>query len=102
MKSALLVLKAMEMDQDERFNDWDRCRENIVEYRRLCTEWFASRTIEEVDRAFQKYGAPGARVMSGGDLLKDPHLLARDMVITVHDGAIAQVERTEKLRPPRR
>lgn len=24
------------------------------------------------------------------------------VVITVHDGAIAQVERTEKLRPPRR
>ncbi len=91
MKSAMDVLRAMGMDQDERFNDWDRCRENIVEYRRQCTEWMAARTLDEVDQAFQKYGAPGVRVMSGEDLMNDPHLLARDMVITVEDEELGPV-----------
>jgi formyl-CoA transferase len=91
MKSAMDVLRAMDMDKDERFNDWDRCRENVVEYRRLSKEWFAARTIDEVDAAFQKFGAPGARVMSGSDLLKDPHLLARDMVITVQDDELGPI-----------
>ncbi|MBM3347059.1 MAG: hypothetical protein FJY55_11280, partial [Betaproteobacteria bacterium] len=48
MKSAMDVLRAMGMDKDDRFNDWDRCRENIDEYRRLSTEWFAARTLDEV------------------------------------------------------
>ena len=91
MKSAMDVLRAMGMDRDERFNDWDRCRENVVEYRRLCTEWFASRTLDEVDAAFQKFGAPGARVMSGADLMTDPHLLARDMIITVDDDELGPI-----------
>jgi formyl-CoA transferase len=92
MKSAMDVLRAMDMDRDERFNDWDRCRENIVEYRRLSTEWFAARTLDEVDAAFQKFGAPGTRVMSGADLIRDPHLLARDMVITVPDDELGPVK----------
>jgi len=92
MKSAMDVLRAMGMDKDKRFNDWDRCRENVVEYRRLCTKWFGSRTIDQVDKAFQKYGAPGARVMSGADLMKDPHLLAREMVITVQDDELGPIK----------
>ena len=92
MKSAMDVLRAMGMDKDDRFNDWDRCRENIVEYRRLSTEWMAARTVDEVDEAFQKFGAPGTRVMSGADLIKDPHLLARDMVITVPDEELGPVK----------
>jgi crotonobetainyl-CoA:carnitine CoA-transferase CaiB-like acyl-CoA transferase len=92
MKSAMDVLRAMGMDQDQRFNDWDRCREHMVEYRRLCTEWMAARTVDEVDAAFQKFGAPGTRVMSGADLIKDPHLLARDMVITVPDDELGPVK----------
>ena len=92
MKSAMDVLRAMGMDKDDRFNDWDRCRDNIVEYRRLCTEWMAARTVDEVDAAFQKFGAPGTRVMSGADLIKDPHLLARDMVITVPDDELGPVK----------
>ena len=92
MKSAMDVLRAMGMDKDDRFNDWDRCRENIVEYRRACTEWMAARTLEQVDAAFQAIGAPGTRVMSGADLIKDPHLLARDMVITVPDEELGPVK----------
>jgi formyl-CoA transferase len=92
MKSAMDVLRAMDMDKDERFNDWDRCRENVVEYRRLSTEWFAARTLQEADDAFQKFGAPGTRVMSGADLIKDPHVLARDMVITMPDDELGPVK----------
>src|SRR5262249_7911766 len=68
MKSAMDVLRAMGMDKDDRFNDWDRCRENVAEYRRLSAEWFAARTLKQADDAFQKFGAPGTRVMSGADL----------------------------------
>ena len=51
------------------------------------------------------------RVKPAGPPDADPLALVREalrdlsfgqVVITVHDGAIAQVERTEKLRPPRR
>jgi crotonobetainyl-CoA:carnitine CoA-transferase CaiB-like acyl-CoA transferase len=51
----------------------------------------AAHTLEEVDAAFQKHEAPGTRVMNGADLIKDPHVLAREMVITVQDEELGPI-----------
>ncbi len=91
MKSALDVLRAMGLENDDRFNDLTRCRENFAAYRATATAWMASHTLEEVEAAFDKYEAPGTPVMSGADLMVHPHLLARDMVITMPDPDLGPV-----------
>jgi formyl-CoA transferase len=92
MKSALDVLRAMGLEKDERFNDWNRCIENNHAYNEAAIAWMAAHTLEEVDAAFQKYEAPGTRVMSGADLMTDPHILAREMVVTVEDKELGPIK----------
>ena len=91
LKSALALLEAMGMAEDQRFNSWDRCIENRVAFKQAVSEWMLARTVDEVDAAFQAVDAPGAPVMSGADLIKHPHVLARDMVLTMQDKELGPV-----------
>ncbi len=92
LRSALAILEAMGMEDDDRFNSWDRCIEYRVEFKKAVTEWMAARTMEEIDAAFQACDAPGTAVMNGADLIKHPHLLARDMVLTVEDKDLGPIK----------
>jgi crotonobetainyl-CoA:carnitine CoA-transferase CaiB-like acyl-CoA transferase len=89
--SILDVLRAMGMDDDERFNDFERCLEHRDEFQAAVTAWMGARTVDEVNAAFQKYDAPGSPVMSAEDLAQDPHILARDMIITVEDAELGPI-----------
>ena len=90
-ESAADVMRAMGMDRDERFRDWDSCVANIAAYRAAATAWMAERTLAEVTAAFAKYDAPGQASLSGADLINDPHVLAREMVITVPDEELGPI-----------
>jgi crotonobetainyl-CoA:carnitine CoA-transferase CaiB-like acyl-CoA transferase len=91
LKSALALLEAMGMAEDARFNSWDECIKHRVEFKKAVGEWMAARTADEIDAAFRACDAPGAPVMNGADLINHPHLLARDMVLTVDDPDLGPV-----------
>ena len=90
-ESAMDVLRALGLDNDPRFNEWNEAIRNVEAYREISTQWFAERTLAEVEAAFQKYDAPGSSVMSGDKLIDHPHILAREMVITVKDKELGPV-----------
>ncbi len=90
-KSGRDVLRAMGMEHDERFSSWGKCVENIAAYRAAAAQWMAGHTMAEVTAAFARFDAPGTASMSGSDLMRDPHVLARDMVITVDDAELGPI-----------
>ena len=51
----------------------------------MVSEWTSSRTKREVMEALNEIGVPGGAVLSTADVLEDPHLRAREMVIEVDD-----------------
>lgn len=90
-KSALDILRATGMDDDERFNTWERCLENRDLFADTMAGWMASHTLEEIDAKFQEQGAAASPVMSGADLIDNPHIKAREMVITVEDEDLGSI-----------
>jgi formyl-CoA transferase len=85
------VLAALEIEDDPRFNSFDACLANSESFQALATEWMAARTLAEVEAAFIEAEASGAAVMSAADLMEHPHILARDMVITLEDEDLGEL-----------
>jgi formyl-CoA transferase len=85
------VLRAMDLNQDERFNDFVTCLASSDAFQAAVGEWMAARTVAEIEAAFARLGSAGTPVMSAADLIEDPHLLAREMVITVDDDELGPV-----------
>jgi crotonobetainyl-CoA:carnitine CoA-transferase CaiB-like acyl-CoA transferase len=61
------------------------------------------RTIDEVDRLFYEAGAVGSPVWSADEIVEQPHILAREMVVSVPDqdfgefrmpGVVPKLDRT--------
>jgi crotonobetainyl-CoA:carnitine CoA-transferase CaiB-like acyl-CoA transferase len=90
-RSALDILRAMGMVDDPRFNTFTECLRHRDEFAKATREWMASRTLAEVEAAFLAFDAPGTRVMSAADLIVDPHVLAREMVISVPDRELGAI-----------
>jgi len=84
-------LKALGIDQDTRFNTFRAAQENIDELYEYLTSWIGSRTLEEVWTAFCAHGAAGGPVMSAKELCADPHVQAREMIVTLDDPELGRV-----------
>lgn len=85
------VLLALGLADDPRFNTFESALEHAEAFQAEVTRWMAERTLDEVREAFDRYEAPGTPVMSAEDLCDDPHVQARDMVITVDDPELGPV-----------
>ena len=90
-KSALDVLRPMGMEEDARFNTWDACLENHEAFMKEVTAWMAARDLSDIDALFGKYLAAGATVKNGQDLLTDPHIADREMIIALEDEDLGPV-----------
>jgi crotonobetainyl-CoA:carnitine CoA-transferase CaiB-like acyl-CoA transferase len=59
--------------------------EGAEDFRSAARRWFSERTLSEVEEAFVAGEACGTRAMNTAELVADPHLQSRDMVIDVRD-----------------
>jgi crotonobetainyl-CoA:carnitine CoA-transferase CaiB-like acyl-CoA transferase len=84
-------LHAMGLQTDERFADVHAVDKHRLEYHAAASGWMADRTLDEVVTAFDAFEAAGTPVQTAADLIKDPHLLARDLVLTVDDPELGPV-----------
>ena len=84
-RSANDILRAMGMADDARFNTFAACIEHRDIFARATECWMGERSIADIQAAFRACDAPGSIVMNAADLVNDPHVLAREMVITVED-----------------
>ena len=76
---------AMGMFIDPRFKDFPTTWEHREEYHEAAVEWMKERTLAEVDEAFKGYECASTPVMDAERLCNDPHLIAREDIITVDD-----------------
>ncbi|CAN5260905.1 CoA transferase [soil metagenome] len=89
--SARDILAAMDMADDARFNSFDACIEHRDAFAKSVEGWMAAHTLAEIEQAFRDHDAPGTGVMSAADLVADPHVLAREMVVSVPDEDLGSI-----------
>jgi formyl-CoA transferase len=88
VKSIRAVMRAVDLEGDSRFADFHGCSGNHAALHSHIREFFATRTAAQLQGIFDSADAPGTMVMNAGDLISNPHVLAREMVIEVPDDDI--------------
>jgi crotonobetainyl-CoA:carnitine CoA-transferase CaiB-like acyl-CoA transferase len=83
--SSLAILNAIGLAGDTRYNTFAACVENREAFAIAVEQWMASRNLEEIQAAFLVADAPGTAVMNAADLMSDPHVNAREMILSVPD-----------------
>jgi formyl-CoA transferase len=73
-----------EMATDERFKDRRSRNHHVEEVNAAITEWTSRHSKHEVMRVLGEAGVPCGKVLDSVELLNDPHLRERGMVVTVH------------------
>jgi crotonobetainyl-CoA:carnitine CoA-transferase CaiB-like acyl-CoA transferase len=81
------LLGALGLAGDARFNEFNACTANREQFQQAVSGWMAARDLDEIWRVFEKSQAIGAPVMSGEDLCSDPHVKARDMLVSMPNPA---------------
>ena len=72
-----------EVANDPRFTDRKKRRENIEELTQIVEQWTSSRSKQEVMKIMGEAGVPCGAVLDSVELLEDPHLRERGMIVTV-------------------
>jgi crotonobetainyl-CoA:carnitine CoA-transferase CaiB-like acyl-CoA transferase len=92
------VLELIGVGGDARFGSFEGRAAHREELDEIVSRWIAARASAEVFTAFEAAEAAIAPVYRMGDLLADPHVIARDVVIEVDgvrmQGATARLSRT--------
>jgi formyl-CoA transferase len=72
-----------DVPDDPRFKDRKERAANMEELKRIIEEWTGKRTKHEVMKIMGEAGVPCGAVLDSVELLNDPHLRERGMVVTV-------------------
>jgi formyl-CoA transferase len=72
-----------EIADDPRFTDRKERRNNIEALTQIVEDWTATRTKQEVMKIMGEAGVPCGAVLDSVELLNDPHLREREMVVTI-------------------
>lgn len=65
---------------------------NRARFNEHVSAWMKERDVEEVDRLFHEAGAVGTPVWSADDILAEPHLSEREMILEVDDPDLGQIK----------
>jgi len=72
-----------EVADDRRFTDRKQRRENIEVLTQIVEEWTSPRTKHEVMKIVGEAGVPCGAVLDSVELLENPHLRERGMMVTI-------------------
>ena len=82
-QTAFATMGKPEVAVDPRFTDRKQRRANIEVLTQIVEEWTSSRTKQEVMKIMGEAGVPCGAVLDSVELLADPHLREREMIVTV-------------------
>lgn len=85
------VIGMPELNDDARFCSNAVRMQNLPALVELLTVRFKTRTADEWLSAFEQAGVPAGPVLSVGEMLNDPHVLARDMVVEVEHQRVGKI-----------
>jgi formyl-CoA transferase/succinyl-CoA--D-citramalate CoA-transferase len=68
---------------DERYATHGPRGVNATELDELIAGWTASLDAEELLAVLEEHGVPGGRIYTAADVLRDPHYLAREMILRI-------------------
>jgi len=91
MKSIRAVMKAVGLQDDSRFSDFDGCSINHAALHKHISAFFETRTAAQLQVIFDDADAPGTMVMNARDLISDPHVRAREMVVELPDDDLGTI-----------
>jgi len=83
-KSFCAAIGHPELVEDERFKDPRTRRKNAEALTAIINEWTGRYTKHEVMKTMGEAGVPCGAVLDTVELLDDPHLREREMIVTVH------------------
>ena len=83
--SLLAVIGRPDLIGDERYATREARMERPSEVEAIITEWTSARTKHEVWATLNEVGIPCGAVLDTMEVLEDPHLKAREMVVEVND-----------------
>ena len=72
-----------EIADDPRFSDRKTRRENIEVLTQIVEEWTSQRSKQEVMKIIGEAGVPCGAVLDSVEVLEDPHLRERGMIVTI-------------------
>jgi formyl-CoA transferase len=72
-----------EVENDDRFSDRAKRKENYAALRNIIEEWTGRYTKQEVMRILGEAGVPCGAVLDSVELLEDPHMRERGMIVTI-------------------
>jgi formyl-CoA transferase len=78
------AIERPELADDERFNNARARAQNLEPLTAIISEWTRKHTKHEVMKNFGEAGVPCGKVLDSVELLNDPHLRERGMVVTVN------------------
>ncbi|MBI2829792.1 MAG: CoA transferase [Chloroflexi bacterium] len=81
------AIEMPELEQDPRFNNMEKRRDNNEELIRILDEVFASKTMEEWDKILREYDFIYSPFQSPKDVVNDPQALANDFFKELHHPA---------------
>ena len=88
--SLLALADRADLIGDERYATHQARGERTREVEEIITAWTRTRTKQEVMRALAEAGIPVGAVQDTREVLEDPHLVAREMIVDVDDPARGQ------------
>jgi crotonobetainyl-CoA:carnitine CoA-transferase CaiB-like acyl-CoA transferase len=85
------VIESEDLLKDDRFADDDRRFRNRDLIRPIVSDWISRHTAAEVVELLEAKRVPCGRVNSVPDLVDDPHLIAREMLINMQYPGVGAV-----------
>jgi formyl-CoA transferase len=79
----LATIGHSEVENDPRFNNSKNRRENAEDLKKIIEEWTGKRSKQEVMKIMGEAGVPCGAVMDSIELLNNPHLRERGMIVTI-------------------
>jgi len=81
-----------ELAQDPRYADHVSRGRHQAELDELINAWTERFTVDELEALMIDHSVPAGRILDAEDMLKDPHFIAREAIVTVDDPVLGPIQ----------
>ena len=90
-KRLMQAMKRPELISDDRFSSAPARARNRTALDEIVSQWTAQHTLARIEKILQKVHVPATRIFTLEDIFRDPHYLARQMIVHARDENLGSV-----------